>query len=132
MHYSTGPPKPLPLPWPPMRTDDFPKRLAALRKERALTQQGLADSIGVHVTQLRRYEAGTSQPTLDVLRRLAITLRISADTLLFDEKERGPVESLRFQFEAASRLDAQEIEVVKSVLEGILLKHEAKRLMRAG
>lgn len=115
-----------------MRKDEFPKRLTSFRKERGLTQQALADAIGLHVTQLRRYEAGTSQPTLDVLRRLAITLRISADALLFDEKERAPAESLRYQFEAASRLDPQELEVVKSVLEGILLKHEAKKLIRAG
>lgn len=97
-----------------------------------MTQQTLADAIGLHVTQLRRYEAGTSQPTLDVLRRLAVTLCVSADALLFDEKERGPTETLKFQFEAASRLDPQELEVVKSVLEGILLKHEARKLIRAG
>ncbi len=97
-----------------------------------MTQQALADAIGVHVTQLRRYEAGTSQPTLEVLRHLAVALRISADTLLFDEKERAPVESLRYQFEAVSRLDPAELEVVKSVIEGILLKHEARRLIRAG
>jgi len=45
---------------------DFPQHLAALRKQRTLTQQALADRIGVHVVQLRRYESGSSQPTLDV------------------------------------------------------------------
>ncbi|WP_250888291.1 helix-turn-helix domain-containing protein [Ralstonia solanacearum] len=49
-------------------TMDFPKRLAALRKERGLTQQALADLVGVHLSQLKRYEGGTSQPTLEVLR----------------------------------------------------------------
>ena len=38
-------------------TTDFPERLAAFRKARGQTQQGLADAVGVHVTQLRRYEA---------------------------------------------------------------------------
>lgn len=106
---------------------DFPARLAALRKERALTQQACANAIGVHVTQLRRYEAGTSQPTLDVLRRMAVVLRVSADLLLFDKDERGPDADLRLQFEAVSRLDRDEKKVVKSVLESILIKHDAKR-----
>src|SRR5690348_12082684 len=53
---------------------DFPRHLAALRKDRSLTQLALAERVGVHVVQLRRYEAGTSQPTLDVIRRLAIAL----------------------------------------------------------
>jgi transcriptional regulator with XRE-family HTH domain len=112
-----------------LMTLDFPARLAALRREKSLTQQALADAAGVHVTQLRRYEAGTSQPTLDVLRKLAVALMVSADLLVFDRDERGPDDELRFQFEAVSRLDPQEKEVVKSVLEGILLKHEAKRLI---
>ena len=89
----------------------------------------LAQAIGLHVTQLRRYEAGTSQPTLDVLRRLAVVLSVSADLLLFDRDERGPGDDLRLEFEAVSRLDAKDKEVVRSVLEGILLKHEARRVL---
>lgn len=108
-------------------TMEFPQRLAALRKERGLTQQALADGIGVHVTQLRRYEAGTSQPTLDVLRKMAVVLRVSADLLLFDKEERGPDAELRLQFEAIARLDRDEKKVVRSVLESILIKHDAKR-----
>lgn len=36
----------------------FPKKLAALRKENDLIQQVLADKLGLHVSQLKRYEAG--------------------------------------------------------------------------
>lgn len=113
-------------------TMDFPDRLTALRRDRNLTQQALADAVGVHVTQLRRYEAGTSQPTLDVLRKLAMTLRVSADLLLFDKEERGPDDDLRLQFEALSQLGPDEKDVVRSVLEGLLLKNQAKRLAHLG
>jgi transcriptional regulator with XRE-family HTH domain len=108
------------------------ERLVAIRKNRGLTQQVLADEAGVHVTQLRRYEAGSAQPTAEVLRRLAIALRTSADSLLFDEDERGPDEDLRLQFEAASRLDADGKRIVKEVVEGIIMKHDAKRWFKAG
>lgn len=46
---------------------EFPERLTALRKERGMTQQALADQVGLAVLQIRRYEGGTSQPTLDVI-----------------------------------------------------------------
>ena len=115
-----------------LKTMDFPDRITALRKEKGLTQQALADAIGIHVTQLRRYEAGTSQPTLDVLRKLAVTLSVSADLLLFDQDERGPDDDLRLQFEAVSQLGEDEKEVVRSVLEGLLLKSQAKRLAHLG
>lgn len=75
-------------------------RIVALRKQRSLTQQALADSVGIHVSNIRRHEAGTSQPTLDVLRNLALALATSADSLLFDEDERGPDDDLRLGFEA--------------------------------
>jgi len=107
---------------------DFPKRLAALRKERSLTQQTLADMVGVHLSQLKRYEGGTSQPGLDVLRKIAIALSVSADVLLFDIDERGPDEDFRLRFEALARLDQDERVVIKELIDGMLLKHEARRL----
>ena len=106
---------------------DFPKRLATLRNERGMTQGTLAQHVGIHVSQLRRYEAGSSSPTLDVLRKLAIALSVSADTLVFDA-ERNPDEELRLQLEATQRLTDQDKELVKRFINGLLLSHEAKRL----
>lgn len=107
---------------------DFPDRLAALRKGKALTQQALADQAGVHVMQIRRYEGGASQPTLDVIRRLAIALSVSADALLFDPEDRGPSDDLRLQFEALSQFEPEDRKVAKTVLDGLILQHQAKKL----
>ena len=105
----------------------FPQRLSALRKDRGLTQQALAEMLGMGITQIKRYESGTSQPTLDVIRKLSQVLRVSADELLFGNTERGPDEDLRLQFEAISRFNEEEKKVVRCVLEGLLLTHEARR-----
>lgn len=106
---------------------DFAHRLVALRKDRGLTQQALADRVGIHVSNVRRYEAGTSAPTLDVLRNLALALNTSADSLLFDEDERGPADDLRLAFEAASaRLDDEGKNLVRALIEGVMLRHEAR------
>lgn len=111
---------------------DFPQRLAALRKEKGLTQQALADLVGVHVSQLRRYEAGQSQPTLDVVRKLAVALSVSADLLVFDKDERGPDDELKLQFEAVGRLEPFERSLVREVLDSIIVRHDARRLFTAG
>lgn len=110
---------------------DFPERVAALRKKKGLTQQLLADAIGIHISQLKRYEAGTSQPTLDVLRKLAVALSVSADVLLFDKDERGPDDELRLQFEALQQFSPKDKEVAKSVLESLILKHDSNRFNQA-
>jgi transcriptional regulator with XRE-family HTH domain len=105
----------------------FPERLVTLRKQKGFTQQALADAIGLNVSQLKRYEGGTSQPTLEVLRKLSIALGVSADALIFEENERGPDDELRLQFEAISRFDPEERKVVKTLLDSLILKHEARR-----
>jgi hypothetical protein len=80
------------------------------------------------MVQLRRYESGSShQPTLDVIRHLPVALSVSADLLLFGESQRGPDEDLRLQFEAVSQFDSEEKKVVRSLLDGMILQHEARR-----
>ncbi len=105
----------------------FPDRLAALRKENGFTQQQMADKIGMHVSQLKRYESGASQPTIEVFRRIALALNVSADMLLFEVDERGPDERLKLQFEAVSKLDEKEREAVETMIAGVLHMHDAKR-----
>ncbi|MFD2231224.1 helix-turn-helix domain-containing protein [Alkalimarinus sediminis] len=106
---------------------EFVQRLITLRKERGLTQQALANAIDLHVNQIKRYEAGTAQPTLETLVRLAKELSTTLDDLVFGEDQRDPIDDLRLQFEALSQFDESEIMVAKELLESLILKHNAKR-----
>lgn len=106
---------------------DFPQRLVRHRKARKLTQQALADLAGIHITQVQRYEKGDAQPTLEMIRKLSKALTVSADELLFDEDERGPDDALRLQFEALQQFDEEERQTAQAVLEGLILKHQAKQ-----
>lgn len=110
-------------------TMSFAARLVALRKHKRLTQQTLAEATGIHVQQIKRYEAGTSEPSSEALKKLARTLRVSADALLFEEGERGPDDELRLQFDAIARMPKKDKQFIQEVLDGLLLKYEAKRLI---
>jgi transcriptional regulator with XRE-family HTH domain len=81
--------------WKDFLVMDFPQKLATLRKKKGLSQQALADLIDLHVIQISRYETGSSQPTLDVIRKLAKVLNCTADELIFDISQRGPDTDLR-------------------------------------
>jgi transcriptional regulator with XRE-family HTH domain len=112
----------------PVTDANFAARLTAQRKAASITQQVLADRAAIHVTQVRRYEAGTSQPTIDVLRALTLALNTSADSLLFDDNDRGPATpGLRLKLEALDRLDPDEQAHVTALIEGALLRHDALR-----
>lgn len=60
----------------------FCKRLREVRMSRQLTQQKLADAIGLALRSYQCYEQGTREPPLDMLIRLADVLDVSTDYLL--------------------------------------------------
>lgn len=111
-----------------LMTMSFSRRLTKIRKDKKLIQQQMADTIGIHVSQIKRYESGETQPSLEVIRKIALALNISADMLLFDEDERGASDDFKMQFEALSQFSEDEKRVAKELLDSLILKHTANRL----
>ena len=103
------------------------KRLSDIRKRKGLTQQALADSVGVHVTQVKRYEAGASQPSLEAIKKIAKTLRVTTDSLIFEEDELAPDANLALQFQAIAAMPSEEQKIIQELLEGMIIKYEAER-----
>lgn len=114
-----------------VRSMNLATRLVVLRKEKGLTQQEMADRIGLHVNQVRRYEAGSAQPSLEALKKIAVALSVTIDSLAFGPEERGPDEELRLQFEAVSHLPAEEKRIIKALLEGMIVKHQTRRIVNS-
>ena len=112
----------------------FAQKLSTLRNERGLTQQEMASLIGVGIAQVRRYEKGSSSPTLEVIKNIARTLGISADELIFDENERVAAakildRKLLEQFEQVSKLSTHNKEAVKTILDSMILKGRLEEVM---
>ena len=61
---------------------DFGTRLAALRKERGLTQAQLGELVGVSYRVIAYYEGETSYPPAHLMEPLAKALKVSTDELL--------------------------------------------------
>ena len=106
---------------------NFQIKLIQQRKSRGFTQQSLADAAEIHVTQIKRYESGSAQPTLEALVKLAKTLHVSIDELVFDDDERGPSNKTKLLFEAIEQLSSDEQLIIQELLEGMILKYEARK-----
>ncbi len=107
----------------------FSARFLQLRKQHGLTQPQMADKVGIHLTQVRRYESGEAQPSLDILKRIALTFNVTTDWLIFEEDEREPQDELKMKFEAVKQMDEEEQRSITSILDAMILKHQAKRLL---
>jgi len=62
----------------------FQEKLQVLRKEKGLSQENLAESIGISRQAVARWEAGLSYPDLDKLISLSNLFKISIDKLVKD------------------------------------------------
>ena len=112
----------------------FASKLTEIRKSRNLTQQELAKKAGVGISQMRRYEKGSSSPTLEVIKNLALTLGVSTDELIFETNERIAAsrildKELLRQFETVSSLTSRDIDAVKTVLESIIIKNRIEEIL---
>ena len=110
-----------------LNTMSIANRLATLRKQKGLSQQAFADAVNIHVTQIKRYEGGTASPSLEAIKKIAKTLRVTTDSLIFEDDELLPDADLALQFQAISLMEPEQQAVIKQLLEGMIIKYEAER-----
>ena len=61
------------------------EQIKRLRKERNMTQEQLAEKIGISTTHMSHIETGSTKLSLTVLVDLAVNLKVKTDCLLFNE-----------------------------------------------
>ena len=113
----------------------FGRNLAKFRKQRGLTQEELVKLSGVGISQIRRYEADKSKPSLDATIRLVKALGVSIDEMVFDKttaiaSNKIIDRELLEQFEMISYMDEEERNLVKKILEGVIVKNQVEKLLK--
>lgn len=64
-------------------------RVRQLREARHYTREDFAPQVGVHSRMIARYEGNETEPTADVIAKMALVLGVSADYLLGLTDEAG-------------------------------------------
>lgn len=105
--------------------NSFGSILKNLRSEKSFSQDAFAKKIGIHVTNLSKYERNLSIPSLEVAKRMADVLEISLDRLVHGEnKAQDTIEDadLLSLFNKAQKLSEKQKETVKEFLSAFVLK----------
>lgn len=79
-------------------------RIAALRKQKQLTQERLAEAADLSPAYLARIESGAREPTLRTLLSIADVLDVAL-TLLFEEERAGVPAELQIALDGLERRD---------------------------
>lgn len=75
----------------------FPDKLQSLRRDKGLSQEKLADLIGVSRQAVSKWESGQSYPDVDKLIALSNLFQVSLDELVKDDQEIKPEEKADFR-----------------------------------
>jgi transcriptional regulator with XRE-family HTH domain len=65
----------------------FPEKLRTLRKRQHMSQQKVADALGVGQTFVQKLEAGERKPHVEMLLKIAQLFGVSMDQLARDDLE---------------------------------------------
>nr|WP_320120054.1 helix-turn-helix transcriptional regulator [uncultured Marinifilum sp.] len=115
--------------------EDFGANLKKFRTEKGFSQEAFAAKIGVHVTNLSKYERNKSVPSLEIAEKMATALDMSLDEMVYgqqNEKARIRIadNELLNLFNKTQQLPDDQKKTVVDLLSAFLLKASLKQQLR--
>jgi transcriptional regulator with XRE-family HTH domain len=98
-------------------------RIAELRKSADMTQQQLAELLGISQQQIASYEVGRRRVPVSSLSSIARALAVSIEELVGDEArpgKRGPTPKLQQQLERITQLPKTQQKFVMQMIDTVL------------
>ena len=113
---------------------DFSQRLKKARLEKGFSKSELANLIGVHFSQIGRYEEKGAFPSADVMAKLANALEVTSDFLMSgtsDDLVKNTLtdKELINQFKAIELMDTHDKDVIKTLIDAFITKGKIKKMM---
>lgn len=109
------------------------ERIKELRAQHKMTQTELAKMVGLSYIQIGRYETQKSNPSSDVLQKLAAALDTTADYLMNGSQDEVVAtqltdKELLKQFKEVELLDAEDKHLIKTFIDAFLTKRQVQKL----
>lgn len=108
-------------------------RIKELRTGKKMTQAQLANEVGLSYIQIGRYEKQKSNPSAEVLQRLAEALNTTTDYLMNGTSEQIAATKVTDRdlinlFKDVEQLSKEDQEMVKTFLDALITKRKIQRL----
>ena len=112
---------------------EFGQRIKELRRQKDLSQHQVADMLGMHFTNIIRYERGLARPNSETLKKLADIFSVPSGYLIdgdldqqaqaqFDDKE------LLLHFQQIQALPEEDKATIKKLIEAFIFARKVQSL----
>ena len=95
------------------------QRIRKYRKAHRLSQDELAEKIGISVTHMSHIETGNTKLSLPVLVALAQALDVCTDDLLFDQTNTNRTTATEELTEVLSDCTAQQVKIIADIIKAV-------------
>ena len=112
----------------------FNEKLVRMRNERGWSQTELGERVGVHIAHLSRLENGKSQPSVDMLWKIAKAFGVSMDYFMDEHADEAvPIsikdKSLVERVELMEQLEDGDRQTIINVIDSMLTKKKMLDLL---
>jgi transcriptional regulator with XRE-family HTH domain len=112
---------------------NFANRLQKARLDKGFSKGELGNLIGIHYSQIGRYENKGALPSSDILNKMANILEVSSDFLMNGTKENFADNSLTDkellnQFKKVELFSDSDKNVIKTLLDAFITKKQIQQL----
>lgn len=90
------------------------QRIRQLRKQNQLSQEELAEKVGISTTHMSHIETGNTKLSLPALAALVVSLHTGADDLLFGRHQ--PAQALQDLFYLLEDCPPQQLQVLRDIV----------------
>lgn len=95
------------------------QRIRKIRKARGLSQEALAEQVGISVTHMSHIETGNTKLSLPVLVDLATALEVRTDDLLFENSPSGRSDSIEEMVRMLDGCTTQQVRIMEEVMRAV-------------
>ncbi len=93
------------------------QRIRRIRKARGVSQEKLAEQVGISTTHMSHIETGNTKMSLPIFASLAAALDVRTDELLYDEAPAGRSAALTHIAELLDGCTTPQVRVIEDIVE---------------
>lgn len=95
------------------------QRIRKIRKARGLSQEKLAEKVGISTTHMSHIETANTKMSLSTFAELASVLEVRTDELLYDSKPEDHSTSMTYITELLDDCTIQQVRIIEDIVKAI-------------
>lgn len=95
------------------------QKIRKIRKERGLSQEKLAEKVGISTTHMSHIETANTKMSLPTFAKLASVLEVRTDELLYDNKSEDRSASIAYITELLDGCTIQQVQIIEDIVKAV-------------